>query len=95
VGDRAERRWSTIEAMPEPRGGPPGGDDGPPSRRQLLDILAIAFVFPIALVLGYFVGRTVGGWLGSEGAGGVVGAVLGALAGFSDLVRTVRRAAPR
>ena len=95
---------SGHSATPPPGGGTPdrgaGGPSGDPSgdrwgSRRALEVLAIAFLFPAAVGVGYLGGRWLGGQWGHGSAGGFVGAVLGALAGFWQLYQFVRRLAPR
>jgi len=62
----------------------------PPSGAKALELLALAFVFPVATIGGFYAGRWLGGLVAFEIAGGLVGAVLGFLAGFWELYRLVR-----
>lgn len=55
------------------------------------EYLTIAFVFPVALVLGFFAGRWVGGWLGGPTAGAITGLLLGTAAAFYNLWETLKR----
>lgn len=55
----------------------------------------VGFVFPVALLLGFFVGRWLGGLLGGPAVGGAVGVVLGTAAGFYNLWETMQRIARR
>lgn len=85
----------------------PAGEEreasGPPAEppadgggaQKALQVLAIAFVFPVAIYVGFLGGRWLGGQLGAAAAGGLVGALLGAIAGFWELYRFVRRLWPR
>ncbi len=52
-----------------------------------LDLSTIGMVFPIALLLGYFGGGLVGGWLGAEQLGSWIGLLLGLLSGFYNLFK--------
>jgi hypothetical protein len=85
----------------EPSAGPAGGDAGGEAggdawgARKALEVLAIAFVFPLALYVGFVAGRWVGERFGAPGPGGLIGAALGAAAGFWELYRFVRRSWPR
>jgi hypothetical protein len=80
----------------DPRQGePPGSGDEAWGARKALEVLAVAFVLPLALYVGYAGGRWVGGWLGEPAVGGLLGAALGALAGFWEVYRLVRRSWPR
>jgi hypothetical protein len=67
--------------MPEPD---PGTGDAWGAQKAL-QVLALAFLFPAAIVVGYLGGRWVGGLLGWPAAGALAGGVLGAAAGFWQL----------
>lgn len=64
-------------------------------RLRILDLSAVGLAFPIALLLGYFAGRAIGGWLGSAQTGAMIGALVGILGGFYNLYKMVSRLAPR
>ncbi len=51
----------------------------------------IGFVFPIALLLGFYLGRLVGTWLGGPLVGEVAGVVLGSAAAFYNLYSMLKR----
>jgi F0F1-type ATP synthase assembly protein I len=55
------------------------------------EYLQIAFVFPLALVIGFFAGRWVGEWVGGAKVGAIAGLLLGTGAAFYNLVETLRR----
>ena len=55
------------------------------------EYLQIAFVFPLALVIGFFAGRWVGEWIGGAKVGAIAGLLLGTGAAFYNLVETLRR----
>ena len=76
-------------------GGTPGGGGEGWGSRKALEVLALGFVFPVTVYVGFAVGRWIGERLGDAGTGGVVGLVVGALAGFWELYEYVRRLAPR
>jgi hypothetical protein len=63
--------------------------------QKALQVLALAFLFPAAIVVGYLGGRWIGGQLGSPTAGGLAGGVLGAVAGFWQLYAFLRRPSGR
>lgn len=68
---------------------------GPEGRRQLQ--LAARFAsagleLVIAIVVGYFGGRLLDRWLGTDPVGGYVGLVLGIFAGFRSLFLLARSA---
>ena len=76
--------------------------DGPDSpadkqriaRFRILDLSAVGLAFPVALLIGYFAGRTICGWLGNAQVGSLVGALLGIAGGFYNLFKMVSRLAP-
>jgi uncharacterized membrane protein len=53
----------------------------------MADLSTVGLVFPVAVVLGYFAGRTVGGWLGSEEGGALTGVLVGVVSGFYNLLK--------
>ncbi|HVS02263.1 MAG TPA: hypothetical protein VMT16_05795 [Thermoanaerobaculia bacterium] len=57
--------------------------------RGALQVLALAFLFPVATYLGFRVGAWVGSRIGAPTAGGIVGGLLGAAAGFWELYRVL------
>ena len=71
---------------------PDGGGWG---SRKALEVLALAFVFPVTVYVGFAVGRWVGEQFGAPGTGGVAGLVVGAVAAFWELYEYVRRLAPK
>ena len=81
----------------------PTGEDSPDSaadqqrvaRFRVLDLSAVGLAFPVALLLGYFGGRLIGGWLGNPQLGGLIGALVGIVGGFYNLFKMVSRLAPR
>jgi hypothetical protein len=83
----------------DPRVDAPGADPAQEERRRqrlrILDLSAVGLAFPIALLLGYFAGRAIGGWLGSAQIGAMIGALVGILGGFYNLYKMVSRLAPR
>jgi hypothetical protein len=64
------------------------------ARFRILDLSAVGLAFPVALLLGYFGGRTIGGWLGNAQLGSLIGALLGIAGGFYNLFKMVSRLAP-
>gem|GEM_PF-1643481 len=90
------------ETSEAPERGPRQGQDresdqGPEQRGwasgmgTLGEYSVVGFVFPVALVLGFLVGRWVGDWLGGPTVGAAVGVLLGTAAGFYNLWQTVQR----
>ena len=81
----------------------PTGEDRPDSaddkqrvaRFRILDLSAVGLAFPVALLLGYFAGRLIGGWLGNPQLGAMIGALVGIAGGFYNLFKMVSRLAPR
>lgn len=58
---------------------------------RLLDVAVIGLVFPVASVLGFLAGRTVGGWFDAPNAGAMIGFLFGVAAGFYNAYQTIRR----
>jgi F0F1-type ATP synthase assembly protein I len=65
------------------------------ARFRILDLSAVGLAFPIALLIGYFAGRLIGGWLGNAQLGSLIGALLGIAGGFYNLIKMVSRLAPK
>ena len=63
------------------------------STRKALTILAVAFVFPVAIYLGFWLGGKAGGYFGAPTLGGILGGVVGAVAGFLELWQVLKRSA--
>lgn len=76
--------------MSQPAGVPPGDSWG---AQKALQVLAMAFLFPAAIVVGYLGGHWLGVRAGWPTAGGLLGGVLGAVAGFWQLYLFLRRPA--
>ena len=78
--------------MPSPKlaGGSPG------ERALWGDLISLGMVFPIAIVLGYFIGRYVGGKFGHAEGGGLWGMGWGIATGFYELYKvTIRMSKPK
>ena len=69
--------------------GPDAGDSW--GAQKALQVLALAFLFPAAIVVGYLGGRWMGGRFGVPTAGAIFGCVVGALAGFWQLYSFLAR----
>ena len=70
----------------------PGKQDVDPRERALWgDLMSLGMVFPIAIVLGFFAGRWVGGKFHHGEAGQWVGLALGVATGFWELYKTTCR----
>ena len=67
----------------------PGGESW--GAQKALQVLALAFLFPAAVVVGYLGGSWLGARVGWPTAGSVVGVVVGAAAGFWQLYAFLRR----
>ncbi|MDB4974830.1 MAG: hypothetical protein JWN48_3171 [Myxococcaceae bacterium] len=71
------------------------GSIGPEGRKQLeltAQFAAAGLVLVVAIVIGYFGGRALDGWLGTEPYCGYGGFILGVIAGFRNLFQLARRA---
>jgi hypothetical protein len=69
-----------------------GDKDASPKERALWgDLMGLGMVFPIAIVLGFFLGRWAGGLFGHPRAGMWVGLVWGIATGFWELYKTTLR----
>ncbi len=68
-----------------------------PTRRRTkqgmkaLDLSSIGLVFPVAMFLGYWVGGVVGGWIGFQRPGQLIGGFLGIVSGFYNVYKVVLR----
>ena len=70
----------------------PGKGDSDPKERALWgDLISLGMVFPIAIVLGYFIGKWVGGKLGHPEAGSLIGLFWGVATGFYELYKVTQR----
>ncbi len=71
----------------------PKTDDASPRERALwADLMSLGFVFPIAIVLGFFLGRWIGGLFGHPEPGQWIGLVWGVATGFWELYKVTMRA---
>jgi F0F1-type ATP synthase assembly protein I len=68
-------------------------DKGVDPRERALwgDLMGLGMVFPIAIALGFFIGRWAGGLFGRPGLGIGVGLVWGVATGFWELYKTTVR----
>lgn len=70
----------------------PGKDGADPKERALWgDLLSLGMVFPIAILLGWFLGKWIGGAFGNPQAGALVGLVWGVATGFYELYKVTMR----
>ncbi len=58
---------------------------------RAVDLSSIGLVFPVAMILGYFVGGFLGGWIGFERQGQLIGGGLGIVSGFYNVYKVVKR----
>jgi hypothetical protein len=67
--------------------------DGADAKERSLwgDLMSLGFVFPIAIALGYFIGRWIGGKFGSPTAGGLIGLGWGILTAFWELFKVTKK----
>ena len=64
-------------------------------RMRVLDLSAVGIAFPVAMILGYFMGRTIGGWFDAARVGGMIGLFFGIAGGFYNFLKMVIRLAPK
>ncbi|MCL1893465.1 MAG: AtpZ/AtpI family protein [Holophagaceae bacterium] len=71
----------------------PSKKDGVTARERSLwgDLISMGMVFPIAIVIGYFLGQWVGRFFGYPSQGRIVGLVLGVMSGFWELFKVSKR----
>lgn len=70
----------------------PKPKDADPQERALWgELTSLGMVFPIAIVLGYFLGRWIGGLVGHPKPGQWVGLALGIATGFWELYKVTIR----
>jgi hypothetical protein len=66
--------------------------DAEPGERAIWgDLISMGMVFPIAIVLGFFGGRWIGGWLGYPKAGQWIGLAYGIATGFWELYKVTQK----
>jgi positive regulator of sigma E activity len=63
--------------------------------RKAMEVLALAFVFPLTIFVGWAAGGWIGERLGDRDAWALGGAVVGAVAGFLELWAYLRRLGTR
>ena len=63
--------------------------------RKAFEVLGLAFLFPLTIFVGWWVGDWIGARLGNQSAWALGGAVVGAVAGFWELWTYLRRLLPR
>ncbi len=70
----------------------PKAKDANPQERALWgELMSLGMVFPIAIVLGYFLGRWIGGLVGHPKPGQYIGLALGVATGFWELYKVTLR----
>lgn len=66
--------------------------DAKPQERSLWgELLALGITFPIAITLGFFLGKWIGGKLGHEKIGQYIGLIWGIATAFFELFKTAKR----
>lgn len=65
----------------------------PQSKERSLwgDASSLAFVFPISITLGFFIGKWIGGQLGNAAKGQWIGLLWGIATAFWELYKTAKR----
>jgi len=67
-------------------------NDVDPKERSLWgDLISLGMVFPIAIVLGWYIGQWIGGLLGHPKPGRLIGLAFGILSGFWELFKVAKR----
>jgi len=71
----------------------PKKNDGADAKERSLwgDLISLGLVFPIAIALGYFIGRWVGGKFGHPVAGTLIGLGWGILTAFWELFKVTKK----
>jgi len=70
----------------------PKPKDAEPGERAIWgDLISLGMVFPIAIVLGFYGGRWIGGWFGYPTVGQWIGLAYGIATGFYELYKTTKR----
>lgn len=71
----------------------PRKSDGGSAKERALwgDLLSLGMVFPIAIALGFFLGRWIGGKFGHPQAGQFIGLIWGVATGFWELYKVTER----
>lgn len=65
----------------------------PGERALWADLMSLGLAFPLCIVLGFFLGRWIGGWFGRPAIGQWVGLLLGIVAAFRELYKVNQRLA--
>jgi hypothetical protein len=70
----------------------PKDKDAEPRERAIWgDLISLGMVFPIAIVLGFYGGRWIGGWFGHAAVGQWIGLAYGIATAFYELYKTTKR----
>ncbi|MGB7623564.1 MAG: AtpZ/AtpI family protein [Terriglobia bacterium] len=67
-----------------------GGDDRKP-RNQLLSLSSVGLMFPIAIAIGYYIGKTLDGWFHTGTKMMMLFVIFGVIASFLNLFKEVSR----
>ena len=72
---------------------PRGKKEGTDAKERSLwgDLLAMGMVFPIAIVLGWYLGQWIGGMFGHPKPGRLIGLTFGIISGFWELYKVTKR----
>ena len=57
----------------------------------MFDLASLGITLALAIVIGYFGGKWIGGKLGNADIGSIIGFVLGVAAGFMEMFRSIAR----
>lgn len=57
----------------------------------MFDLASLGIMFPLAIVIGFFGGKWIGGKLGNAEIGSYIGFALGVAAGFMEMFRSIAR----
>jgi len=70
-----------------------GKKDGADTKERSLwgDLVSLGMVFPLAIVIGWYLGQWIGGMFGRPVAGRLIGLALGILSGFWELFKVTKR----
>ncbi len=66
-------------------------NSGPNERALWSDLSSLAFVFPISITVGFFLGKWIGGWFGNATRGQWIGLIWGIATAFYELAKTSQR----
>jgi F0F1-type ATP synthase assembly protein I len=70
---------------------PKAKDVNPHERAVWADLMSLGMVFPIAILLGIFIGRWIGGYFGHRQVGLWIGLTWGVATGFWELYKVTKK----